>query len=101
MYRSSWHVYTFCRYCTPYHRSEGYSAMKLRVALAIASAALLGLLLAAIDWIAQYRYDEVDLSRRLLPPSPQHIPGTDTLGRDILTRLLYGLSSRWQSHLHL
>lgn len=37
-------------------------------------------------------YDPVTMapSNRLLPPSPQHLFGTDNFGRDILTRVLYG-----------
>jgi len=31
-----------------------------------------------------------DLSSRLLPPSPKHFFGTDNLGRDIFSRILYG-----------
>src|SRR5437762_8049724 len=31
-----------------------------------------------------------DVVNRLLPPSPAHPFGTDALGRDILTRVLYG-----------
>jgi peptide/nickel transport system permease protein len=34
--------------------------------------------------------NEVNLSQALLPPSSQHIFGTDDLGRDIFTRVLYG-----------
>ncbi|HZX63938.1 MAG TPA: ABC transporter permease [Myxococcales bacterium] len=33
---------------------------------------------------------EQDLSRRLLPPGPRNPLGTDELGRDILSRILYG-----------
>ena len=41
-------------------------------------------------WLAPYRPDLVDVTQRLLPPSSAHWLGTDTLGRDVLSRLLYG-----------
>ncbi|HEY3336671.1 MAG TPA: ABC transporter permease [Candidatus Limnocylindrales bacterium] len=40
--------------------------------------------------IAPYGPLEGELSNRLLPPSPQHIMGTDIQGRDQYTRILYG-----------
>jgi peptide/nickel transport system permease protein len=51
--------------------------------------ALLVLLAALAGVIAPYRVDEIDLSARLQPPSPAHLLGTDTIGHDVLTRLLY------------
>jgi len=41
-------------------------------------------------WIAPYPPDAVDVSSRLLPPSAAHWMGTDTLGRDVFSRLLHG-----------
>jgi peptide/nickel transport system permease protein len=46
--------------------------------------ALLAPLLAPYDPLLQ------DLGLRLRPPSPEHWLGTDSLGRDILSRILYG-----------
>lgn len=40
--------------------------------------------------ISPYAYDEIDLANRLAPFSWSHIFGTDELGRDVLTRLIYG-----------
>jgi peptide/nickel transport system permease protein len=39
---------------------------------------------------APYRYEEMDLLKLNTPPSLAHPFGTDALGRDILSRLLYG-----------
>lgn len=41
-------------------------------------------------WIAPYDPTEIDVSVILMPPSWQHWCGTDTLGRDIFSRMLYG-----------
>ena len=40
--------------------------------------------------IAPYAFDALDLGRRRGAPSLHHLFGTDELGRDLLTRILYG-----------
>jgi ABC-type dipeptide/oligopeptide/nickel transport system permease subunit len=40
--------------------------------------------------LAPYAYDDTDLLSAWAPPSPEHWVGTDKLGRDILSRLLFG-----------
>ena len=40
--------------------------------------------------IAPYAPDVVDVAGRLRPPSAAHWLGTDALGRDVLTRVIYG-----------
>lgn len=41
-------------------------------------------------WIAPYSYEEQNLQLGASPPSTAHWMGTDTLGRDQLTRIMYG-----------
>ena len=41
-------------------------------------------------WIAPYNPAHLDLPSRLMPPSSAHWFGTDELGRDILSRVIYG-----------
>jgi peptide/nickel transport system permease protein len=41
-------------------------------------------------WLAPQDPAQIELSARLLPPSAQHWFGTDELGRDILSRVIYG-----------
>ena len=51
---------------------------------------LLCLLALLTPWIAPYGYEDQDLLLGPTPPSAAHWLGTDTLGRDLLTRILYG-----------
>ncbi|HPJ99774.1 MAG TPA: ABC transporter permease, partial [Candidatus Hydrogenedentes bacterium] len=41
-------------------------------------------------WIAPYGYEEQDLALGAVPPNRAHWFGTDLLGRDLFTRVLYG-----------
>ncbi len=40
--------------------------------------------------ISPYQPNELNLGASLQPPSTQHLLGTDRMGRDILTRIIYG-----------
>ena len=41
-------------------------------------------------WISPYDPTEINVIQRLRPPSLQHLCGTDQLGRDVLSRMIYG-----------
>ena len=41
-------------------------------------------------WLAPYDPNHIDLKTVLMPPSHAHLMGTDTLGRDVLSRIIYG-----------
>ncbi len=51
---------------------------------------LILLLCAFISWLTPYGYEQQDLRLGAIPPSGAHWLGTDTFGRDLLTRILYG-----------
>jgi peptide/nickel transport system permease protein len=53
---------------------------------------VLVLLLTALlaHWIAPYPYDETNVRQRLKPPGAQFYLGTDNLGRDLFSRIVYG-----------
>ena len=59
---------------------------------AIGAAILLLALMIAIaaPLLAPYSYDVVGVGRPLQGPSAEHLMGTDQLGRDILSRVIYG-----------
>jgi len=65
-------------------RQSGLGPWGLAVTLLLAFLALLA------PWLAPYDPAAQNLPLRLLPPSPGHWMGTDELGRDILSRVLYG-----------
>ena len=64
-------------------RSPGTTVALLAAAFLIVAAAL-------APWIAPYAPDGIDLAARRAAPSTSHWFGTDDLGRDLLTRVLFG-----------
>ncbi len=58
----------------------------------VGSVIFLLILFAAIfaEWIAPYSPTKIAFSQKLLPPSLDHLMGTDKFGRDIFSRVLYG-----------
>ncbi len=65
-------------------RRHPTAAIGFMVVMLIAGMALLAPLLAPYD------PDAIALDRRLLPPGPAHWAGTDEVGRDLLSRILWG-----------
>lgn len=59
-----------------------------RVAMVILGLVILAVILA--NWIAPYNPTQVDVLSIMQGPTARHLLGTDELGRDILSRLLYG-----------
>src|SRR6201994_862009 len=61
--------------------------------MAALSVLVLGLLALAIligPWLWQVPINEIDFTARLSPPSWDHPFGTDDLGQDLLSRMIYG-----------
>ncbi len=50
----------------------------------------IGVICLLTPWIAPYGYEQQDLALGASAPSAAHWFGTDTLGRDLLTRVMYG-----------
>jgi len=65
-----------------------YSAPGIRFAAFVVGALILAALLA--PFIAPYAANAIDLAHRRAPPSVSHLFGTDELGRDLFTRVLFG-----------
>lgn len=61
--------------------------------IALVGVGIIGLIVTLVvfaPWVTSYQPDLLNMSIRLQPPSLQHIMGTDELGRDEFTRVLYG-----------
>ena len=77
-------------------RSRGLGALLVRATqtrgagfgLVVVAGALL--LAVGAEWIAPYNPDQPQQSGVLAAPSPAHWLGTDQLGRDVLSRIIYG-----------
>jgi oligopeptide transport system permease protein len=59
-------------------------------AMAVAFLVFIATLSVAAPFVTQQSYDEQQISERLQGPSTTHWMGTDSLGRDLFSRVLYG-----------
>ncbi len=73
-------------------RQLAWRRFRRNKAALIAAIILILLCLSAFlaPWISPYTFTEQDLDRTFEGPSADYLAGTDSLGRDQLTRLLYG-----------
>ena len=64
---------------------------------------IFGILLLALlaPFIAPYDANAIDVKAILLPPSLQHPMGTDGLGRDVFSRMLFGARISLLSLIHI
>lgn len=75
---------------------EGAKARRTRrrykpvVLLAFLWLAVIVIMTVAAPWIAPFEANQQDLTQALTGPSSEHLLGTDSLGRDLLSRLLFG-----------
>ena len=71
---------------------EVWRRLKKNKAAFVSLFVILFILLVAVlaDVIAPYPYEKVDYSSSYAKPSAKHLLGADKLGRDILSRLIYG-----------
>jgi len=70
----------------------GQAARRLFYA-ALVYLVILGAAAAAAPWVAPHSPTEQHLDRRLAPPGGVHLLGTDNLGRDLLSRTIFGSRS--------
>ncbi|PHV70346.1 GNAT family acetyltransferase [Sporanaerobium hydrogeniformans] len=64
------------------------SDFQMKIAITLLSFIILSGLLA--PWLAPYDPNEIHMAVRLQGPSKEYLFGTDALGRDMLSRILYG-----------
>ena len=79
-----------------FRRIQGVLSNQSMFVIGIGIVALMSLAALLAPWLAPYDPTELHLNAILVPPGPDFPLGTDALGRDVFSRLLYGARvSRW------
>lgn len=71
-------------------RSEQLGRRKRLLVVCLTGLGILVVVAIAADWIAPHDPLAIDPSIRLAPPGPEHLLGTDHLGRDVFSRIIVG-----------
>jgi peptide/nickel transport system permease protein len=71
-------------------RRRGLRTWPISLQIGVLVLATIVVVLLLTPWIAPYPPEAQDLANRLAPPGGDHLLGTDQLGRDVLSRLMYG-----------
>jgi oligopeptide transport system permease protein len=71
---------------------DAWRRLKRNRASVVSLWVIIGMSLCAVlaPWIAPFSFEEQDMQRLLLSPDAKNWLGTDSLGRDLLSRLMYG-----------
>jgi peptide/nickel transport system permease protein len=74
------------------HWSQAWRRLRRDRAALFGGAVVVGLILVAVlaNVLAPYDYAAQNMTNRYAPPGGAHLLGTDQLGRDVLSRLMYG-----------
>jgi len=72
------------------HRFRRWIRSDLRAVISLSYLLALVIVSLGAPWIAPYGANDQNLAELLMPPSAQHWIGTDDLGRDVLSRLIWG-----------
>src|SRR4030066_1482690 len=67
--------------------------MKLTTIVSLIIIVLITITAIFAPWLAPYPYDQQDMTVILQSPNTAHLLGTDNLGRDLLSRLIFGARS--------
>ncbi len=71
---------------------QRFAANRLAL-LSLGFVILMFLVAVLAEYIAPYGYNQIDLDKTYQPPSWRHIAGTDEVGRDIFSRLIFSLQT--------
>lgn len=75
---------------TPKSRSRLFGALNTGIVIGGLIVVSLVVLAVCATWVVPFSPDDGNLLQRLKPPSEEHLLGTDALGRDLFSRLVYG-----------
>ncbi|MDD7944663.1 ABC transporter permease [Microbacterium sp. NE2HP2] len=75
---------------TEHGRTPAWRLLLSNPTTVVSGAGLFAIVLLSVlsGWIAPFGINDIDVSRALQPPGPDHWFGTDELGRDVLSRVL-------------
>ncbi len=88
--RRAWPPGPACSAASPWTDAARRLRRNRAAMLGLSMLAALTISALAAPWVAPYPYDKTDLRYGAKPPTRAHLLGTDELGRDMLTRTLYG-----------